>query len=496
MIRHQGWPRAAAPALLAALLLAAPAMAGSLSKHVRKVAEAGSEGGGCWAVVVRPLDEEAGHGNSFEQDSRRRLLGASTCKLFTCYAAASVLPPDTSLATLLVARGRLEGRTWIGSLRVYGGGAPGILSWESLQGAAAPETGALVLERLARLARSSGIDTLAGEIVAEEMSFFPGDSLGPGWEWDDLAWYYGTKVTSLAVDDNALEVRFEEGPGGIEAHTRALPPGWRVECRLMEQGPGPPDIQSRWIGPTTLELTGRLARGDAGHLERPAIARPDLYARDRFREALGRAGIAVVAPRGAGAASDSQWTLGAVSSPALAQVYHPILARSQNLRAEQLLRVLGMARIAEGTAAAGLEVVRRALAGLGLGEADVWLLDGCGLSRHDLVTADALARVLADASRRADAGDAGMHDMLAGLALPGEEGTFRSRFTGEKWPGAPGWIRGKTGSMDGVDAFAAIVAGEEGRRFVVVSIRNHFPETRSEAHAWEDRLVRSVAGLE
>lgn len=493
-------PRQALAALLlaisAALLSPTPAAAGSVSKKIRKIVDAGSEGGGSWAVVVRPADQEPNRGNSFEQDAHRRLLGASTCKLFTCYAAASMLPGDTSLATLLVARGRSSGRTWKGSLRLYGGGAPGIPSWESVQGIALSDTGSLVLERLARLARASGIDTLEGDVVAEELTFSPRDTLGPGWEWDDLPWYYGTKVTSLAVDDNALELRFEKTPAGVEARTRALPPGWSVRCLVTAQAGRPTDIQARWTGPNSLEVSGHLAPGDSSHVERVALARPDLYVRDRFQAALARAGIVVAAPRPGAAAPDSQVTLGAVAWPALARIYHPILARSQNLRAEQLLRVLGMARIGEGSAGAGLEVVRRALAALGLGEGEVRLVDGCGLSRHDFITADALARVLLDVSRRADSGEVGMRELVAGLALPGGEGTFRARFTGERWPAGPGWIRGKTGSMDGVDAFAALVTGEEGKRFVVISIRNHFPETRTQAREWEDRLVRVVAGLE
>ena len=76
----------------------------------------------------------------------------------------------------------------------------------------------------------------------------------------------------------------------------------------------------------------------------------------------------------------------------------------------------------------------------------------------------------------------------------GSDQTLIRRFTGSEWEGMPDdWIRAKTGSMDGVEAFAAIVrARKDGARYVVVSLRNHFPETREQARSWEEKLVRTV----
>ncbi len=485
-------------ALAALLALAAPPAASrNLSKELARLHREGSTGGGTWAVVVRPLGPEKPGKRTFAAQAEERLLGASVCKLFTCYAAANALSLDSGFTTDVRGTGARAGHVLAGDLWLTGRGAPGIRSV-----AAAPEdSSAWVLERLAHLLRADGIDSVTGRVRVDDRFFEAADSLGRGWQWDDLPWWYGAPVTATAVDDNALAVFFHVRPDGhVEAEPIPLPAGWggTSEVALAAEG-APTDITVRWADARHFVLGGRLARGDDGHRESLAVPRPALYAAARFQEALARAGVRVagggftVDPAG-GAEAAAPSALVAIFSPTLRQAFLEILAHSQNLEAEMVLRDLGAAREgAPGSVAKGLREVARALEPLGIGPAQVRLVDGCGLSRMDYITAEAVARVLERAAERAQAGDPGMWALLDGLARPGQPGSLRRRFVGEGWPEpSSDWLRGKTGSMDAVDALAALVTSREGERYVVVSLRNRFPETREQARAWEERLIQLV----
>jgi len=498
--KRAGWaapPRAALLALLAAGLLggppAGPAAARSVRHDLGELWERGSEGGGAWAVVVRPLGGPD-RGRTFEAQARARLVVASAAKLFTAYAAAALLPADTSFETAVALVGERRGSTLAGDVWLVGRGAPGLRSRPASDPREPDPGGVAALDSLARAVRAAGIQAVTGYVGVDNRFYAPGDSLGRGWQWDDLPWWFAALVTPLALDDNALEVHFDpQRDGRVVLTLPPLPPGWEVACHArLEPGPGATDLSVDWESPRRAVFHGRLSAAGGTHHEVIALPQPALYAADGFRAALERAGVRLRMTEVAAPGATRQELR--LRHPALRDVFPPVLARSQNNQAEMLLRDLGAARGAGASAAAGLEVLRGALGALGLDERDVRLADGSGLSRLNLVTAEALARVLEAAWRRSAVGDSGMRALLAGLARPGERGSLVHRFTGAEWEGhAPGWLRAKTGSMEGVDALAGVVTDSEGRASVVVSVRNGFAETREQARAWEEQLVRRVA---
>src|SRR4029077_16856407 len=87
----------------------------------------------------------------------------------------------------------------------------------------------------------------------------------------------------------------------------------------------------------------------------------------------------------------------------------------------------------------GLEVVRTFLRQAGVGENDVALSDGSGLSRNDLISANTTVQLLTFMSK---------HKYFAqfrdALPIAGVDGTLRTRMRGTP---AEGNLRAKTGSL-------------------------------------------------
>src|SRR6185503_4750830 len=81
-----------------------------------------------------------------------------------------------------------------GDVILYGRGAPDLVrrSKDENRGS---------LDKLADALYSRGIRRVEGNVVGDE-SYFRGDSLGDGWQWTDMQWYFGAEASALSVNEN------------------------------------------------------------------------------------------------------------------------------------------------------------------------------------------------------------------------------------------------------------------------------------------------------
>jgi D-alanyl-D-alanine carboxypeptidase/D-alanyl-D-alanine-endopeptidase (penicillin-binding protein 4) len=129
-----------------------------------------------------------------------------------------------------------------------------------------------------------------------------------------------------------------------------------------------------------------------------------------------------------------------------------MLTESDNEVAELLVKELGHQRAGSGTTAAGLTVVRDAVRALGLPTTGVTMHDGSGLDYDDRLTCGFLAALLHRI---------GSHGPIAsGLAVAGESGTLRDRFTQAPTKGR---IRAKTGTLNDVTALSGFAHTQQGQ---------------------------------
>ena len=200
---------------------------------------------------------------------------------------------------------------------------------------------------------------------------------------------------------------------------------------------------------------------------------------------LQRAGIVV---RGKSIVSTAQRTwserLAVVESPPLWQLLSVVLKPSQNLYAEMLFKGLSAGGEQPASYEASEGVERQFLTTeVGIRSADFRFVDGCGLSPDDLVAPRAIVTLLRwmnDPVRR------GVWSMM--MARPGEEGTLRRRLL----PLA-GRMRGKTGSINGVNALSGILDGPNGtHRYFTIIINHHTADSADALHAI-DAIVNEIA---
>ena len=152
-----------------------------------------------------------------------------------------------------------------------------------------------------------------------------------------------------------------------------------------------------------------------------------------------------------------------------------MLVNSDNMEAEaigrEIARKEGKPLTFEGATSATKEVLSQH----GFPLESVVLKDNSGMSPDNRITSRLLDRIMVTASSPvtnegdsdSSSADSQSHDLrpiLDGLPVAGGNGTLAGRFTpgSSSGPGA-GWVRAKTGTLDGVSALVGTVMNQQGR---------------------------------
>ncbi len=164
-----------------------------------------------------------------------------------------------------------------------------------------------------------------------------------------------------------------------------------------------------------------------------------------------------------------------MQSPPLSVIAAQTLKPSQNLYTELILRTLGRAvppspgspdttRTSED---AGLEIVRVFLKEAGVNTSGLALTDGSGLSRNDMITAEASVQLLTYMGRHRYAGV-----FREALPIAGVDGTLRNRMKGTP---AENNVRAKTGSLSSAASLAGYLTTAGGENLVFSIMVNNYP---------------------
>lgn len=217
-----------------------------------------------------------------------------------------------------------------------------------------------------------------------------------------------------------------------------------------------------------------------------AVASPGHFAADAFRQALEAGGITVTGTIRT-QSEPRAWAshIASVPSPFVYDLLATVLKPSHNLFAETLLKRVSAFGEKPASYDESRERERMFLVGeVGIDENSFRFVDGSGLAPDDLVTPVAIVKMLRwmNAPVRR-----GIYWNL--LAAPGErEGTLRSRLTP-----LSDRLRGKTGTVAGVNSLAGIIRGRNGGyRYFAVIVNHHLGYT-SAASRLIDGIVAAVA---
>lgn len=418
------------------------------------------------------------------RDGRKLFNPASIQKTLTAIVALDKLGADFRWKTSVLAENRIdENGNLTGSLILYGQGAPDFDS--------------AAMDNLISQLQAKGLKKVSGKIVGDE-SYFRGETIGDGWTWNELQWYYGAEASALSFNDNQAFINIENGE-----------PKTSTDYIKVRMGKPPEDSNSNTS--SNVEASG-IKRGLSDNEfyvwgksknfgARVAVHNPAQMAAKTFKEALIKKGISVD-----GEMESRDWTsdektdaaklneLAFIESKTLGEIVKKMNKHSVNLYAELILRTLGKKFGAEvpgeiqrpqgirGDDVAGALLIKNWLSQKNVAIDELQIYDGSGLSRLDFVTPESFGRAFIFAAQ------SNFGSVFAdSLPISATDGTLGGRMTKAK-----GKVIAKTGTITFVNSLAGYAAGKNETFAFAIIVNN---ETRKGVVGTIDKAAMILSGI-
>lgn len=399
-----------------------------------------------WGILIQTLASRRDGGSTlYAANHQHYFLPASNLKLLTTAAALHKLGPQFQIRTSVYG----VGSNSIATLRVQGRGDPSLTDKQ--------------LGVLAQQLSRQGVRQVSQLIGKDD--YFRGPALNPSWEVEDIQAAYGAPINSLILNQNAVELKLYPQAAGqllrVEWADPAEAKSWRLENSAIATAATESSFVSvsRDLRQSIIQIAGQLPVNSEPESIAVAVPDPAQHFLRHFRQALLSQQIPVnqikVAPS---SKTIGEPELAAVASPPLSQLLVETNQQSNNLYAESLLRSLGTSRTQASrpettmnSAELGLAVVKTTLTDLEVNPAGYVMADGSGLSRHNLVSPEALVQTLQAMAKSPEAAT-----YRASLPVAGVSGTLQNRFRNTP---AQGILRAKTGTLSGVSALSGYLDG-------------------------------------
>ncbi len=448
----------------------------------------------------------------FEENAEKLMRPASNMKLYTVAAALDRLSPDYRFITSVYAATRPDASGTIrGDLTIYGRGDPSIAArfnnGDYFKG----------IDDLANRIVTAGVKRVEGDLVGDE-SYFVGPKYGSGWEWEDLTWYYGAEVTPLSVNDNALDLFVKPGLAvGQPALITTGPPDpllTIVNRVTTSTKDARREISiNRGLGENTITITGSIPLDDRGYTGGIGISHPALLFVYLLRTSLAQKGVVITGKSrttgettqpslitkalATGESSPFQNEITTLQSPPLSLIAAQTLKPSQNLYTELILRTLGKVSppplitngsiLGRTSESLGLEAVKVFLKMAGIRPEALVLDDGSGLSRSDMITAEASVQLLTFMSKHRYA-----NVFRDALPVAGVDGTLRNRMRGTA---AANNVRAKTGSLSSAASLGGYLTTAAGEKLAFSIMVNNYPRDFDPRYACIDPITVLLASF-
>jgi D-alanyl-D-alanine carboxypeptidase/D-alanyl-D-alanine-endopeptidase (penicillin-binding protein 4) len=450
-----------------------------------------------WGVSVISLSSGQ---EIYSRNADQLFIPASNMKIYTTGVALDLLGADYRWRTSVYANAQPDAAGTVdGDLVLYGRGAPDLIAQSKKA-----SNGSLA--QLADDLYQRGIRQVRGNVIGDE-SYFRGETLGDGWPWTDLQWYFGAEASALSINDNEIEVNIlPPGKSDAAPQVRVNDADNYVSVQnsmtLVKRGERLTIGIHRDLSDNNIRIWGEFPLDGRGFGARLSVHNPALWAARLFSKALQDRGIKIEGSALARNAREpmslrfdpaGSLELAFVSSKPLREIVKDTNKASINLYAELLLRTLGRERGSmvstpepvgreRGDDETGLAVIRLWLSRAGIATADLALHDGSGLSRLNLVTPESISRLLVSVSKTA-AGPV----FRESLPISGRDGTLGGRL-GK----ITNQVSAKTGSLTYITSLSGYLTATDGE-VQAFSIICNDQTTRASTTRIIDQIVSILA---
>ncbi|ADB38733.1 D-alanyl-D-alanine carboxypeptidase/D-alanyl-D-alanine endopeptidase [Spirosoma linguale] len=430
-------------------------------------------------------------------NARQSLPSASTLKLITTATAFAVLNPNFSYTTTLEYDGTISDSVLTGNLYIRGTGDPSLGSWRF---SGYYDLTAL-LKSWSESVKNAGIRRIQGTVVGDA-SLYDDLTTPDTWPFGDLGNYYGASLSALNINENLYRVFFRPGKSiGMPTtvlRTDPLVPYLNFRNTVTTDAAntgdqvniyGAPFLNQQW-------LTGKVPLGEPANefSVKGSLPDPAYFAAYSLQNQLIRDNITVSSPPislGGGlpatvSSTGKRVVLNQHKSPLLTELAQQTNFQSINLYAEALLRTTAITldKSVRSTAAS-IDALTTYWKSKGVLMDGFRIRDGSGLSTVGALTADNMTGILSTMGR-----EKAFPPFYETIPIIGQTGTVRNLARGTA---AAGNIRAKSGSIEGVRAYAGYFTAADGEQMSFCILVNKF--TPGQNRTVTNELEKIFVGL-
>ncbi|MDE3058441.1 MAG: D-alanyl-D-alanine carboxypeptidase/D-alanyl-D-alanine-endopeptidase [Bacteroidota bacterium] len=441
-----------------------------------------------WGVVIQSL--KTGE-IIYERNENKSFMPASNMKLFTTSAALTSLTPDFHYYTMLATNGTISNGILHGDVFLKGSGDPTICG--RFNGGDVLQT----FDGWADSVKALGVNAIDGNLVGDDDSFDE-EFYGDGWDANYETDWYAAQFGGIVFNDNCVDMTITPSDSiGKPASVTWNPPTNYITV-VNETVITPPDSNYyisfyRERGTNKVHVRGNFPVNKPVWHESIAADNPTLYAMTVLKEEFERRGIKVdgvpedIDDVAAVPNYDSTLHLASYTSPALSQIVKAINKPSQNLYAEQLFRTMGMVYYGKGGMRTGRYVANPIFTSWGMDTTRMRMIDGCGLSRLDLVSPANIVALLTGMYRGKY-----FQPFYESLPIAGVDGSLRNRMKGTA---AENNVHAKTGFIGYVRSLSGYVTSLDGEIFAFSMMANHYTVPTSMAEKIQNDVCVLLASF-
>jgi D-alanyl-D-alanine carboxypeptidase/D-alanyl-D-alanine-endopeptidase (penicillin-binding protein 4) len=414
-----------------------------------------------WGILVETLNTEQ---VLYDYNAQSYFIPASNAKILTTAAALRQLGRDFRLRTSVYASGNLPNLT---TLKIVGRGDPTLTDAK--------------LKTIAQQLKQMGVRHIS-ELIVED-AYFSSSKIDSTWEWEDIYGDWGVAVNSLILNQNTATIIFTPEEINQPVKIQWLDPvaatQWRIDNYAVTSAKGTENtikIEGIFAQPG-LKITGQLPQDTLTDVWRIPVAEPADYFLESFWRILLASGISVT--RGSvshtSAINPEEKEILYLESPTLAELIYQTNQESNNLMAEIFFKLIGQ------------EGLEKNLTELGVDREGYVLEDGSGLSRHNLLSPEAIVQTLSAIAKTTDA------DIYrSSLPLAGVSGSLKNRL---KNTIVQGKLQAKTGGMTGVYSLSGYLEVTNYQPLIFSIILNQDKQPFSQRVQAIDQLILLLASL-
>lgn len=394
-----------------------------------------------------------------EHNENTFMLPASTQKVFTALAAKLTLGDNFQFETALLTNGEIQDNQLKGNLIVRFTGDPDLTSGQLYQ-------------LLAEL-KKQGITKINGNLILDT-SVFASHDRAPGWIWNDLTMCFNAPPAAVNIDSNCFSVNLDARGSVGDLVKFNVPSQFPMQVfgqvRIVDQK----DVEYCQLDAIVHDNNRYQIKGCLGRQSQPfglsfAVQDPDAYAMSIIQRQLSRLGIEFTGKVQQPYVPQQGKLLAQHLSPPLPVLLKKMMKKSDNQIADALFRSIAYQYYQRPASfRLGTLAIKQILGKVGIKLGDDIIVDGSGLSRHNLVSPTMMLQALDYIARHENE----LH-LMETFPIAGVDGTLSGRASMIQAPLIKN-IHAKTGSLKGVYNLAGFMTNSHGEQIGFVQFINGY----------------------